>query len=68
MSEVGTRVGSKDNKTRNVPPGEACNLIIQFSVVTNKGMRLGTRKLEVGQSPPSQAVDLRGRIRVQIKL
>lgn len=50
MSEAGTRVVRKDNKTLSVPPGEAGNLIIQFSVVTNKVMRLGTRNLEVNRS------------------
>lgn len=48
-SEAGTRVVRKDSKTLNVPPGEAGNLIVQFSVVTNKVMRPGTRNLEVKQ-------------------
>lgn len=50
VSEAGTRVVSKDNKTLSVPPGAAGNLIIQFSVVTNKVMRLGTRNLEVNRA------------------
>lgn len=48
-SEAGTRVVRKDSKTLSVPPGEAGNLIVQFSVVTNKVMRPGTRNLEVKQ-------------------
>ena len=39
----------KDHKTLSLGRGEAGNLIIQFSVVTNKVMKLGTRNLEVKQ-------------------
>lgn len=39
----------KDHKTLSLRRGEAGHLIIQFSVVTNKVMRLGTRNLEVKQ-------------------